>query len=90
MKNQNAFFKALAHPTRRKILLALFKSSPQPLWQIRKKIGYSQPTISEHLRVLTAGGIVKYKNDRSKETYFWIDFGQMQKELETFLQLFKK
>ena len=51
-------FKALADPTRLRILLML-EGKPRTVGEIVEFFDLSQPTISRHLQTLTAGGLVK-------------------------------
>jgi ArsR family transcriptional regulator len=51
------FFKALAHPTRLQILTLLLKQ-PQYVHALVEKINVDFSTVSNHLRILRAAGLV--------------------------------
>lgn len=53
----NSAFRALADPTRRAIL-ALLRSGPRTSGEIASRFDSSWPTISRHLSVLRAAGLV--------------------------------
>ncbi len=60
--------KALADPTRLKILLML-EGKPRPVSEIVDFFNLSQPTISRHLSVLKNVGLVKDKRFGQKVVY---------------------
>jgi ArsR family transcriptional regulator len=61
----NAMLRALADPSRRKILRVLHNSPAKGLCasEIEQKLGLSQSTISHHMSVLTAAGLVEPRKD---------------------------
>jgi DNA-binding transcriptional ArsR family regulator len=52
-------FKALAHPARIKIISFLAKENSCICGDIVNEIGLSQSTVSQHLKVMKAAGIIK-------------------------------
>lgn len=54
----NSVFKALADPTRRRVL-ELLKSGPMPAGEISAQFEVAQPTMSAHLAVLREAGLVE-------------------------------
>ncbi len=54
----NAVFTALGHPTRRAILSRLAKGDAD-VGELSEPFGLSQPTISRHLKVLEAAGLIE-------------------------------
>jgi len=54
-----AFAKALAHPTRVKILRLLAKKEARMCSHIVDELPLAQSTVSEHLRILKASGLVR-------------------------------
>jgi tRNA (adenine37-N6)-methyltransferase len=58
MKEQVKIFKALASESRLKILL-LLKEQPQCVGALARRLDMTQPSISQHLRVLTEAGLVR-------------------------------
>jgi len=59
MNTTTKFFKAISDPTRQKILVALRKRGELNVGDIQGVIALSQPTASQHLKVLSEAGIVK-------------------------------
>ncbi len=54
-----AFAKALAHPTRVRILRLLAKKEARMCSHIVDELPLAQSTVSEHLRILKASGLVR-------------------------------
>jgi ArsR family transcriptional regulator len=54
-----AFAKALAHPTRVRILRLLAKKEARMCSHIVDELPLAQSTVSEHLRILRAAGLVR-------------------------------
>jgi len=53
-------FKALAHPARRQILLALlYRGGEMPSGDIAARFSCAWPTVTRHLRVLREAGLVR-------------------------------
>ena len=72
--------KALAHPTRLKIVVGLIKNECN-VGHIQKVLGLPQSTISQHLRVLKNAGIIKGRREGNKTCYRVIDV-QVRKIIE--------
>ena len=64
--------KALAHPARLRIVAGLLKNECN-VAQIQKALGLPQSTISQHLRTLKNGGIIKGRREGTKTCYRVID-----------------
>jgi ArsR family transcriptional regulator len=62
------FLKALAHPTRIRILtyLADGEKCVKEIWQ---ELGIPQPTVSQHINVLKNAGIITFRKDGVKTCY---------------------
>jgi ArsR family transcriptional regulator len=60
--------KVLSHPTRLKIVEGLAKDECN-VSQIQKKLGLPQSTISQHLRILRSGGVIKGRREGTKICY---------------------
>lgn len=57
-------FAALAHASRRQILMTIwFRGGKVPAGEIAKRFAHSWPTISRHLRVLEESGLVTHKKE---------------------------
>jgi len=65
-------FKALAHPTRLKMVVGLIKDECN-VTRIQKVLRLPQSTISQHLRVLKNAGIIKGRREGTKTCYRVID-----------------
>ena len=61
----DAVFGALGHPTRRAILTRLAKGEAD-VSELSEPFGLSQPTISRHLRVLEAAGLIEGSRDAQR------------------------
>src|ERR687896_1743495 len=68
------FLKALANPTRQRIMLLFFRGAELSVSEVAERAGVGQPTASQHLSQLKRGGIltsrrqgqsVLYKSDHS-------------------------
>ncbi len=60
--------KALSHPARLHIVAGLLKDECN-VSQIQRSLGLPQSTISQHLRVLKNGGIIKGRREGTKMCY---------------------
>jgi len=60
--------KVLAHPTRLEIVSGLAENECN-VTQIQKKLGLPQSTISQHLRILRSGGVIKGRREGTKICY---------------------
>jgi DNA-binding transcriptional ArsR family regulator len=68
MKATGKIFRALADPTRRQILEEL-KDGPLPAGDIAGRFSISAPTISRHLSILEAAGLVSYHREANRLIY---------------------
>jgi DNA-binding transcriptional ArsR family regulator len=68
MRGAAKVFRALADPTRRQILEEL-KQSPLAAGEIASRFPVSGPTISRHLSVLEAAGLVSYRREANRLIY---------------------
>ena len=64
--------KALAHPSRLKMVAGLLKNECN-VAQIQRVLGLPQSTISQHLRILKNAGIIKGRREGTKTCYRVID-----------------
>ena len=60
--------KALAHPARLQIVAGLLKDECN-VSQIQRTLGLPQSTISQHLRVLKNGGIIRGRREGTRMCY---------------------
>ncbi|WP_455367391.1 ArsR/SmtB family transcription factor [[Eubacterium] cellulosolvens] len=65
---KSTVFKALGDPSRLKILEFL-KSGEQCACDIVPTVGFAQPTVSRHLKVLTDCGILRRRKEGNKMLY---------------------
>ena len=74
MKYEKAseMLKALAHPTRLKIIAGLLKDECN-VAKIQRNLGIPQSTISQHLRVLRNNGIIRARQEGAKRCYKVVD-----------------
>jgi len=63
--NEVDIFKALADPTRLKILECI-KNGEKCICEVIPYTGKSQPNVSQHLKVLKSAGIVNERKDGTK------------------------
>ena len=64
-----AFAKAIAHPTRVRILRLLARKEARMCSHIVDELPLAQSTVSEHLRVLRAAGLVQANDDGPRVGY---------------------
>jgi len=66
----NEVFAALAHPTRRHILLVVrFRGGSMTAGDIARRFSCSWPTTSRHLRVLEKAGLVTHEKEGRTRVY---------------------
>ena len=63
-----AVFDVVAEPTRRRIL-DLLRVEEQPVGDVVRALGISQPAVSKHLRVLRDAGLVDVRVDAQRRLY---------------------
>jgi DNA-binding transcriptional ArsR family regulator len=68
MKATAKVFRALADPTRRQILQEL-KAGPLAAGEIASRFPVSGPTISRHLSLLEAAGLVTFRREANRLIY---------------------
>lgn len=85
IKNQAEYFKALAHPTRIKIIQKLL-TKERCVGNIEETLQVKQANISQHLHILRSCGIVDYRLDGKRRCYFLIQPQQIKKIFECFNQ----
>jgi DNA-binding transcriptional ArsR family regulator len=66
--NTESVFRALAHPTRRSIVLAL-RRSEAPASQILDDFAHTKATLSRHLRALQTSGVVTFRRKGTRLIY---------------------
>lgn len=65
-----AVLSALAHPSRRQILLILqFRGGQMSAGDIAKRFHHAWPTISRHLRLLEEAGLVAHEQEGRNRSY---------------------
>jgi DNA-binding transcriptional ArsR family regulator len=64
-----AFAKAIAHPTRVRILRMLAKKEARMCSHIVDELPLSQSTVSEHLRILRSSGLVRANEKGPRVSY---------------------
>jgi DNA-binding transcriptional ArsR family regulator len=75
-------FTVLAEPHRRRIL-DLLRDGEQPVGELVRALGLSQPAVSKHLRVLRDAGVVAVRVDAQRRLYR-VDPGPLR-ELDVWL-----
>jgi len=64
-----AFAKAIAHPTRVRILRMLAKKEARMCSHIVDELPLAQSTVSEHLRILRSAGLVQANDNGPRVSY---------------------
>ena len=59
---------ALADPTRRRVF-ELLRGGPLAVQRIAEQLPVSRPAVSQHLRVLSAAGLVTFRRDGARRLY---------------------
>ena len=68
MKTYQDGLAALGDPTRRAIF-ELLAEGPTPVGELAALLPVSRPAVSQHLRVLTAAGLVRHRADGARRLY---------------------
>ncbi len=76
--------KAVAHPARVRILRMLSQKEPELCGEIVREMPRAQSTVSEHLRILKAAGLVRSSQD-GPTVKCWID-GDNLKRFEALVE----
>ena len=83
-------FKAIAHPTRREILLMLAKQ-PNSINNISTQFNMTRPAVAKHLKILEASNLVEIESDtadgRQRNCYVQLEALQ---EVQEYLALLEK
>lgn len=75
----DAIFAALAHASRRQILLVLhFRGGEMTAGEIANRFACSWPTTTRHLRVLEAAGLVRVER-RGRERFYCLDGARLHR-----------
>ena len=80
-------FEIIAEPNRRAIL-SLLAVSEQPVGEIERQLGMTQPTVSKHLRVLREAGFVEATVDAQRRLYRLKT--QPIREIDAWLEQFRR
>jgi DNA-binding transcriptional ArsR family regulator len=84
----DAVFGALAHPSRRHILLVLhFRGGQMTAGEIANRFGCTWPTTRHHLRLLEAAGLVKVEK-RGRERVYVLDDARLANVAQGWLNSF--
>jgi DNA-binding transcriptional ArsR family regulator len=78
----SSVFKALADPTRRKIL-QLLKAGPMNAGELAEQFGVSKPTMSAHFTVLREAELIGSEKDGKHVTY-WLNASVIEEALLAF------
>ncbi len=85
---QSAVFEAIAHPTRREILLVLnFRGGAMSAGQIAERFSCRWPTVTRHLGVLQRAGLVRATR-RGRERIYRIERKHLSDSLTEWLRWF--
>lgn len=89
LADYEAVFDALAHASRRHILLVLrFRGGEMTAGEIAERFACSWPTTSRHLRVLESAGLVCVEK-RGRERVYRLDRERLLKVTERWLKAFE-
>lgn len=81
-------FKALAHPSRRHILLVLhYRGGEMTAGEIAERFACRWPTTTRHLRVLETAGLVRVEK-RGRERVYRLDERRLKRVTEGWLDAF--
>lgn len=89
MSKFTKLLKAIADPSREKILLALRKHEEITVGELVKIVKLAQPTVSQHLKILTEAGVLKYRKEK-QEIYYSICNNKVCDMLYELMQMFKE
>jgi DNA-binding transcriptional ArsR family regulator len=82
-------FAALAHPTRRQVLLVLrFRGGAMTSSQIAQRFSCRWPTVTRHLRGLEQAGLVEVKK-RGRDRIYRLRAGQLIRQLDNWSRWFR-
>jgi DNA-binding transcriptional ArsR family regulator len=84
-----AVFNALAHPSRRHVLLVLhYRGGSMTAGEIANRFACSWPTTTRHLRTLEAAGLVRVER-RGRERIYRVDRARLRDVVGTWLEPFQ-
>lgn len=82
-------FAALAHPSRRQILLTLqFRGGEMSAGEIAERFGCSWPTTTRHLNILRQAGLIAVKK-RGRERIYTLQYERLRGVVDDWLGWFK-
>ena len=81
----NLIFKALADPTRRKVL-QLLKDGPMKAGEIAEHVSVAKPTLSDHLALLRQAELVSSEKNGTSITY-WLNASVLEGALLAFADM---
>jgi DNA-binding transcriptional ArsR family regulator len=82
-------FAALAHPSRRQVLLVLhFRGGRMTAGEIADRFSCRWPTTSRHLRQLEASGLVRVE-PRGRQRVYVLDRARLEEATTGFLRFFR-
>ncbi|HMI94113.1 MAG TPA: metalloregulator ArsR/SmtB family transcription factor [Polyangiales bacterium] len=85
-----AIFAALAHASRRHVLLVLrFRGGEMTAGEIAQRFACSWPTTSRHLRILEAAGLVQVEK-RGRERVYRLDQARLLRVTSDWLKTFSE
>jgi DNA-binding transcriptional ArsR family regulator len=85
----SGFAKALGHSARITILRQLSHVEKHTVEELQKEHPISQPTMSDHLRILRAAHIVHYR-EKFPFTYYWLNRENLALAEQYFSQFFQE
>lgn len=86
---EDALFAALAHPTRRQILLGLrFRGGAMTSSQIAERFSCRWPTVTRHLKVLEKSGLVAVRK-RGRDRIYMLRRTQLLRQLDEWSRWFR-
>jgi DNA-binding transcriptional ArsR family regulator len=84
----DAVFKALAHPSRRHVMLVLhYRGGEMTAGEIASRFACSWPTTTRHLRVLQEAGLLRVFR-RGRERIYTVDQEKLERIAGRWLRLF--
>ena len=83
----NDAFEALAHPLRRKLLSRLQREGELSAGELAEQVAVSKPTLSHHLKALTAAGLVD-RERRGTFIYYRINQSLVEEVVQQMFELF--
>jgi DNA-binding transcriptional ArsR family regulator len=89
LKREAAVFAALAHPSRRHILLVLrFRGGTMTAGEIARRFACRWPTTTRHLRVLRAAGLVRVEK-RGRRRVYHLETRRLRRTVRDWLRWFE-